>query len=97
MLHLEHPTINNNHSENAYEKALEKKHFFSRVSEQYSNHARKLVSHKYFRHMRNELNRFNELYEEILESIENKDFDTAYYETKFNKMIEDDNEAMNSL
>ena len=98
MSDIEFPaTTINKHSDHSYEKALEKKQFFNRISDQYSEHARKLVSLKYFRHMRNELKRFNEFYEEILESIENKDFDIVYYDTKFNKMIEDDIEVMNSL
>ena len=88
MSNIESPTPTiNKHSDHSYEKALVKKQFFNRISDQYSEHARKLVSLKYFRHMRNELKRFNEFYEEILESIENKDFDIVYYETKFNKMI----------
>lgn len=98
MSNLESPTIlSNTPPDSSYEKALKKKEFFNTVSEKYSEHARKLVSLKYFRHMRNELKRFNELFNEILETIDNKDFNITYYETKFNKLIEEDNETMDSL
>lgn len=98
MSNFESPTIlTNKDSESSYEKALQKKFFFKNISDTYSEHARKLVSLKYFRHMRNELKRFNELYNEILEDIDSKDFDIAYYERKFHEMVYSDNETMKTL
>lgn len=98
MNSLESPKrINRTYSDSLYEKEQEKNQFFKKISEQYSQHARQLVTFKYFKHMKNELQKFNDFYREILETVDDKDFDISYYQTKFNKLIEDDNEVMKSL
>lgn len=89
--------INRTYSDSLYEKEQEKNQFFKKISEQYSQHARLLVSFKHFKHMKNELQRFNDFYKEILETIDNKDCDISYYQAKFNNMIDDDKEVMKSL
>ncbi len=95
---LESPErVKRTYSDSSFEREQEKNLFFKRISEQYSQHARQLVSFKHFKHMKNELQRFNDFYKEILETIDHKDFDISYYQTKFNSMIEDDNEVMKSI
>jgi len=89
--------ITRTYNDPSYEKEQEKNQFFKKVSEQYSEHARQLVSFKHFKRMKSELQRFNDFYREILETVDDKDFNISYYQTKFNKLIEDDNEVMKSI
>lgn len=98
MSHYESPPKNSKeYKDPEYEKILAKRACFERMGDKYTEHTQKMVSSRYFRHMRKELHQFNEFYNEILDHINNDDFDFQLYEKKFNQMIENDNEVMRVL
>lgn len=85
----------NEAKENSYEHLIQQRIFLDRVSAKYSEHTKLLTNTKNFNHMLKEIDRFNNYYQCMLDTMKNADFDFEEQEKYFDRLIEEDNAMIN--